>query len=190
MAFEACALTLHCHAWASCYVQIPAARLRSILQTLRCCINAQAYPTTARTFALGCNNAMSRVGALLAPLLAVDLASRSAAAAHGAEGIIAGACFVAAAATAALPYETRGRQLTVRPAEAQLHLARIAKPSSRPGFCQELHKPKPLLLQVTGEAGEEAKLCRPSGKPGTPRSAGAPAAHCSASHPRPSAGLV
>ena len=57
---------------------------------------------------------MSRVGALLAPFLAVDLASRSAAAAHGAEGIIAGACFVAAAATAALPFETRGRQLTVR----------------------------------------------------------------------------
>ncbi|KAK9821616.1 hypothetical protein WJX81_008270 [Elliptochloris bilobata] len=73
----------------------------------------EAYPTTARTFALGCNNAMSRVGALLAPFLAVDLASRSTAAAHGAEGIIAGACFVAAAATAALPLETRGCQLTV-----------------------------------------------------------------------------
>ena len=81
--------------------------------------DAQAYPTTARTFALGCNNAMSRVGALLAPFLAVDLASRSAAAAHGAEGIIAGACFVAAAATAALPYETRGRQLTARQSGVQ-----------------------------------------------------------------------
>ncbi len=75
---------------------------------------AQAYPTTARTFALGCNNAMSRVGALLAPFLAVDMASRSAAAAHGAEGIIVGCCLAAAVATAALPMETSGRQLTVR----------------------------------------------------------------------------
>lgn len=56
---------------------------------------------------------MSRVGALLAPFLAVDLASRSAGAARGAEGIIAGCCLAAAAATVALPLETRGRQLTV-----------------------------------------------------------------------------
>ena len=57
-------------------------------------------------------------------------------------------------------------------------------------FVPELPNPKPLLLQVTGEAGEEAKLCRPSGKPGTLRSAGAPASNGSASHPRPCRGLV
>jgi len=61
---------------------------------------------------------MSRVGALIAPFLAVDMASRSAAAAHGAEGIIAGCCLAAAVATAALPMETSGRQLTVRDDES------------------------------------------------------------------------
>ncbi len=61
---------------------------------------------------------MSRVGALIASFLAVDMASRSAAAAHGAEGIIAGCCLAAAVATAALPMETSGRQLTVRDDES------------------------------------------------------------------------
>ena len=73
----------------------------------------QMYPTRTRAFALGVNNALSRVGAMLAPFLAVDLAERGRA--DVAEGVIAGMCALAAAAVLFLPRDTSGKLLTVRP---------------------------------------------------------------------------
>ena len=52
---------------------------------------------------------MSRLGAILAPPLAVDLGQSG----HLrlAEGVIAGICLIAALCTCLLPYETAGRDL-------------------------------------------------------------------------------
>ena len=76
--------------------------------------DAQVFPTRARALGLGVCNAMSRIGALLAPFLAVDLAVRG----HPgiAEASFAVCCFAAAAAVVALPLETSGKALMVRAA--------------------------------------------------------------------------
>lgn len=70
------------------------------------------YPTRVRSFALGLNNSMSRVGAILAPAVAVDLGKGG----HlvAAEGVIMGLCLAAAACILLLPVETAGRVLQVR----------------------------------------------------------------------------
>ena len=67
-----------------------------------------------RALGLGVNNAVSRIGALLSPVLAVSLVERGLP--QAAEGIIAAACIVAAIAVAFLPLETAGKALMVRPA--------------------------------------------------------------------------
>lgn len=71
----------------------------------------QVFPTRMRTFGLGVNNAMSRIGALVSPFLAVDMVERGAPGI--AEGTLALACLAAAAACAALPLETSGKALVV-----------------------------------------------------------------------------
>lgn len=71
----------------------------------------QVFPTRVRTFGLGVNNAMSRIGALVSPFLAVDLVERGAPGI--AEGTLAIFCLAAAAACAALPLETSGKALMV-----------------------------------------------------------------------------
>ena len=71
----------------------------------------QMVPTRVRTFSLGVNNAMSRVGALLSPFLAVDLVARGGP--SSAELVLAVCCLLAASATAALPLETSGKALLV-----------------------------------------------------------------------------
>lgn len=72
----------------------------------------QVYPTRVRSFALGLNNSMSRVGAILAPSLSVDLGHDG----HLplAEAIITAFCLTAAAATCLLPFETAGKTLQVQ----------------------------------------------------------------------------
>ena len=65
-----------------------------------------------RALGLGVNNAMSRVGALLSPFMAVALVERGMP--RAAEGIIAAVCVLAAAATLCLPLETAGKALLVR----------------------------------------------------------------------------
>lgn len=79
---------------------------------------SQVFPTRLRTFGLGVNNAMSRIGALLSPFLAVDLVERG----HpgAAEACIAVFCVAAAIATAALPVETSGKALMVRSVVSRL----------------------------------------------------------------------
>ena len=69
------------------------------------------YPTRVRSFALGLNNSMSRLGAIIAPFLSVDLGQGG----HLqlAEGAITGCCLVAAVCTCVLPYETSGMNLQV-----------------------------------------------------------------------------
>ncbi len=69
------------------------------------------FPTKLRTLGLGVNNAMSRIGALLSPFLAVSFVERGMP--QAAEGIIAAACLAAALAVAFLPMETSGRALLV-----------------------------------------------------------------------------
>ena len=64
-----------------------------------------------RALGLGVNNAMSRVGALLSPFMAVALVERGMP--WAAEGIIAVACVLAAVATLCLPLETAGKALMV-----------------------------------------------------------------------------
>lgn len=71
----------------------------------------QVFPTKVRALGLGVNNAMSRVGALLSPFMAVALVERGMP--HAAEGIIAGICVLAAIATLCLPLETAGKALLV-----------------------------------------------------------------------------
>ena len=71
----------------------------------------QVFPTRVRTFGLGVNNAMSRIGALVSPFLAVDLVARGSPGI--AEGTLAIFCLAAAAACAALPLETSGKALMV-----------------------------------------------------------------------------
>ena len=70
------------------------------------------YPTRVRSFALGLNNSMSRLGAIIAPFLSVDLGQGG----HLqlAEGAITGCCLVAAICTCVLPYETSGMNLQVK----------------------------------------------------------------------------
>jgi hypothetical protein len=74
---------------------------------------AQVFPTRVRALGLGVCNVMSRIGALLSPFLTVDLVVRGYPAI--AEVAIGGACLAAAVATAALPLETSGKALMVRP---------------------------------------------------------------------------
>lgn len=69
------------------------------------------FPTRVRTFGLGVNNAMSRIGALVSPFLAVDLVERGSPGI--AEGTLALACLAAAVACALLPLETSGKELAV-----------------------------------------------------------------------------
>ncbi|CAL5229494.1 g12830 [Coccomyxa viridis] len=71
----------------------------------------EVFPTKVRALGLGVNNAMSRVGALLSPFMAVALVERGMP--HAAEGIIAGICVLAAIATLCLPLETAGKALLV-----------------------------------------------------------------------------
>lgn len=71
----------------------------------------QVFPTRVRSFGLGVNNAMSRIGALLSPFMAVALVERGMPGA--AEGIIAVCCMLAAIATMRLPLETAGKALLV-----------------------------------------------------------------------------
>ncbi len=73
------------------------------------------FPTKVRALGLGVNNAMSRVGALLSPFMAVALVERGIP--HAAEGIIAAVCVLAAIATLCLPLETAGKALLVRRAQ-------------------------------------------------------------------------
>lgn len=84
-----------------------------LLDSYECNDMSQVYPTKVRSFALGCNNALSRFGAILAPYLAVDLAQRGSMGAALTEGIIAGMCLIAAACVFALPLETSGQPLQV-----------------------------------------------------------------------------
>ena len=69
------------------------------------------FPTKVRSFGLGCNNSLSRFGAIIAPYLAVELAQRGHASV--AEVIIGSMCLLAAVCAAALPIETAGQQLVV-----------------------------------------------------------------------------
>ncbi|EIE20417.1 MFS general substrate transporter [Coccomyxa subellipsoidea C-169] len=71
----------------------------------------EVFPTRVRTFGLGVNNAMSRIGALVSPFLAVDLVERGSPGI--AEGTLALACLAAAVACAFLPLETSGKELAV-----------------------------------------------------------------------------
>ena len=72
----------------------------------------QVYPTRVRSFALGMNNSLSRVGAIMAPLVAVNLGAGG----HlrTAEVIVAAFSIVAAACVLGLPFETSSRSLEVR----------------------------------------------------------------------------
>ena len=72
----------------------------------------QVFPTNVRSFGLGVNNALSRLGALLSPYLTVDLARSGHMAL--AEGIIATCCLVAGVMSLVLPTETAGRLLLAR----------------------------------------------------------------------------
>lgn len=96
----------------------------------------QVYPTRIRSFGLGLNNSMSRWGAILAPLLSVDLAQSG----HLrlAEGVIAGICLLAALCTCLLPYETSGRDLQVcsHPPEAQAGLHKRRLPAEWVMLCR------------------------------------------------------
>lgn len=76
----------------------------------------EAYPTRVRSLALGVNSGLARIGALVAPSLAVTAARRGHAAA--AEGALAAAAAIAAVCVFCLRVETGGRQLAV--AEAPL----------------------------------------------------------------------
>jgi len=69
------------------------------------------FPTKVRALGLGVNNAMSRIGALLSPFMAVALVERGMPGA--AEGTIAACCILAAVATMCLPLETAGTALMV-----------------------------------------------------------------------------
>lgn len=75
-------------------------------------VTPEMYPTKIRSFALGLNNSMSRLGAILSPLVSVGLTKSG----HlgAAEGIIAACCTVAAICICCLPKETPGRSLEVR----------------------------------------------------------------------------
>ena len=61
---------------------------------------------------MGVANSLSRLGAILAPFLAVGLVRSGHAGA--AEAALGAACLVAAAATLALPIETKDHELAVR----------------------------------------------------------------------------
>lgn len=76
-----------------------------------CNPGCQVYPTKVRSFALGLNNSMSRLGAILAPFVAVDLGQSG----HiqVAEGLITAICILAAILAFSLPYETAGQSLQV-----------------------------------------------------------------------------
>lgn len=88
-----------------------AAHVRLKLLALRIGRCLQVFPTKVRSFGLGLNNSLSRLGAIMAPYLAVELARRG----HAdiAEVIIGGMCLVAAICASALPLETSGRALEV-----------------------------------------------------------------------------
>lgn len=71
----------------------------------------QMYPTRVRSFALGLNNSMARVGAILSPFISVGLTKSGYLTA--AEAIIAGSCSLAAICIPFLPHEKAGRSLEV-----------------------------------------------------------------------------
>jgi nitrate/nitrite transporter NarK len=75
-------------------------------------VTPELYPTKIRSFALGLNNSMSRLGAILSPLVSVGLTKSG----HlrAAEGIIAACCTIAAICICCLPKEMPGRSLEVR----------------------------------------------------------------------------
>ena len=74
------------------------------------------YPTRVRSFALGLNNSMSRVGAIVSPFVSVGLTKSG----HlrAAEGVIAGFCLVAAVCICLLPREKASRSLEVSSLQA------------------------------------------------------------------------
>lgn len=78
---------------------------------IQCCM--QMYPTRVRSFALGLNNSMSRVGAIVSPFVSVNMIKSG----HlrGAEGVIAGFCIAAAFCICCLPKEKPSRSLEVCP---------------------------------------------------------------------------
>ena len=90
----------------------------------------ELYPTRVRSLALGLNSALSRVGALVSPALAVSAVRAGHTSA--AEGALAGAAFIAALCVCGLKAETAGVQLpeeeadvggAISPAEVRLRRA-------------------------------------------------------------------
>ena len=69
------------------------------------------YPTRVRSFALGLNNSMSRIGAIVSPFVSVNMIKSG----HlrGAEGLIAGFCIAATFCICFLPKEKASRSLEV-----------------------------------------------------------------------------
>ncbi|CAK0787220.1 hypothetical protein CVIRNUC_010436 [Coccomyxa viridis] len=71
----------------------------------------EVFPTRLRSFGLGVNNAMSRIGAIISPYVAVALVEQGRPGA--AEGLITAFCILAAIATMCLSLETAGKALMV-----------------------------------------------------------------------------
>lgn len=63
-------------------------------------LTPELYPTAIRTMGLGYNNALGRIGGLVAPFIAVDLVSRGQS--QLAVGLLAGCCLAAAGAVMAV----------------------------------------------------------------------------------------
>ena len=78
---------------------------------MECVLQQQVYPTRLRSFGLGVNNAMSRIGAIVSPYVAVALVEQGMPGA--AEGLITAFCILAAIATMCLSRETAGKALMV-----------------------------------------------------------------------------
>ncbi|CAL8465087.1 g4622 [Coccomyxa elongata] len=102
----------------------------------------EVFPTRVRTFGLGVNNAMSRIGALVSPFLAVDLVERGAPGI--AEGTLALFCLAAAAACAALPLETSGKALMVDGPDDAAPQHRRQSDSEAPGNVNQSAQPHDL----------------------------------------------
>ena len=105
----------------------------------------QLFPTSVRASGLGLCAMASRFGAVLAPYLAVDLAT--AGKPGVAELMIAGCCLVAAGLVLALPRETAKQQLQVWAAPA------LQVCAARPASCQAVRgAPKRPAAASTAEA--------------------------------------
>ena len=78
---------------------------------MTCVLRWQVFPTRLRSFGLGVNNAMSRIGAIISPYVAVALVEQGRPGA--AEGLITAFCILAAIATMCLSLETAGKALMV-----------------------------------------------------------------------------